>query len=86
MKDSAPEREGEASDPDFERWISGLGITDVNILPHFQSIRDSYSDGLRMVEEIAFSDSVGHEIIALNDGSYILMDDGRVPYTGKLIG
>lgn len=78
-----PEREGEAVDPLFERWISGLGITDVNILPHFQSLKDVYLDGLRMVEDIAFADSMGHEILAINDGSYVLVDDGHETVYGR---
>ena len=72
---SAPELPGEAIDPRFERWISGLGLTDVNIFPHFQWLREEILDGLRVVEDITFADSMGHEIIALNDGSYIVVDD-----------
>ncbi|MBO5313617.1 MAG: Type 1 glutamine amidotransferase-like domain-containing protein [Clostridia bacterium] len=73
---AGPELEGEAIDPMYERWITGLGLTDVNIFPHFQSLRDGYLDGLRIVEDITFDDSYIHEIIALNDGSYIMIDEG----------
>ena len=54
---AGPELEGEAIDPMYERWITGLGLTDVNIFPHFQSLRDGYLDGLRIVEDITFDDS-----------------------------
>ena len=37
---AGPEFEGEAIDPLYERWISGLGITDINIFPHFQKLKD----------------------------------------------
>lgn len=30
---AGPELEGEAIDPLFERWIPGLGLTDINIFP-----------------------------------------------------
>ena len=80
---AGPELEGEAIDPLFERWIPGLGLTDINIFPHFQSLRDDYLDGLRLIEDITFADSMGHEIIALNDGSYILLDDGRATLYGE---
>ena len=80
---AGPEFEGEAIDPLYERWISGLGITNINILPHFQSIKDDYLDGMRLIEDITYADSMGHEIIALNDGSYILLDDGKATLFGE---
>ena len=80
---AGPELEGEAVDPLYERWITGLGITDINIFPHFQSLRDDYLDGLRLIEDITFDDSVGHEIIALNDGSYIMIDNGKTTLYGE---
>jgi len=80
---AGPEFEGEAVDPLYERWITGLGITNINIFPHFQSLKDEYLDGFRIIEDITFEDSVGHEIIALNDGSYIMIDDGQTTLYGE---
>lgn len=80
---AGPELEGEAIDPLFERWITGLGLTDINIFPHFQSLKDDYLDGLRLIEDITFADSMVHEIIALNDGSYIMIDDGKATVYGE---
>ena len=80
---AGPELEGEAIDPLHERWISGLGLTDINIFPHFQSLKDDYLDGLRLIEDITYADSVGHEIIALNDGSYIMLEDGKTTLYGE---
>lgn len=80
---AGPELEGEAIDPLYERWISGLGLTDINIFPHFQSLKDDYLDGLRLIEDITYEDSVGHEIIALNDGSYIMLEDGKTTLYGE---
>lgn len=73
---AGPELEGEAIDPHFQRWITGLGLTKINIFPHFQSLKDGILDGLRLIEDITYADSMGHEILALNDGSYIIVDDG----------
>ena len=73
---AGPELPGEAIDPHYQRWISGLGITKTNILPHFEALRDEMLDGMRLIEDITYSDSMGHEIIALNDGSYIVIDNG----------
>jgi len=80
---AAPEIEGEAVDPFYERWLPGLGLTDINMYPHFQKLRDDYLDGMRLIEDITFEDSVGHEIIALNDGSYIMIDDGQTTLYGE---
>ena len=38
---------------------------------------------LRLIEDITFDDSVGHEIIALNDGSYIMIDEGQTTLYGE---
>ena len=80
---AGPELEGEAIDPLYERWITGLGLTDINIFPHFQSLKDDYLDGLRLIEDITYADSVGHEILALNDGSYIILEDGKTTLYGE---
>ena len=73
---AGPELPGEAIDPKFQRWISGLGITETNIFPHFEALRDEILDGLRLIEDITYADSMGHEIIALNNGSFIVLDNG----------
>lgn len=73
---AGPELDGEAIDPNYIKWISGLGITKKNIFPHFSDLRDEYLDGLRVIEDITVPDSIGHEIFALNNGSYILISDG----------
>lgn len=80
---AGPELEGEAIDPHYERWLTGLGITDIQIFPHMQSLRGAYLDGLRMIEDITYADSVGHEFIALNDGSYIVIADGKTTVYGE---
>lgn len=80
---AGPELEGEALDPLYERWIPGLGITNINIYPHFQKLRDEYLDGMRLIEDITFEDSVGHEIIALNDGSYLVIENEQTTLYGE---
>ncbi len=80
---AGPELEGEALDPLYERWLPGLGITDINIFPHMQSLKDARLDGMRVIEDITFADSVAHEIIALNDGSYIMIADGKTTLYGE---
>ena len=68
-----PEEEGE-SDPEFARFAPGLGLTDTNILPHYQQVKDYTLDGLRLFEDVTYADSVGRCFLALVDGSYIYND------------
>lgn len=73
-----PEEPGE-SDPEFRRFLPGLGLTDLHVCPHYQKVKDYTLDGLRLFEDITYTDSLGHEFIALRDGSYILCDeDGEI--------
>lgn len=79
----SPELEGEAIDPDFVRWTPGLGLTEINIFPHYQAIKDDTLDGLRLMEDVTYPDSFTHEILALNDGSYIVIEDGTETLYGE---
>ena len=72
---ASPELDGEALDPNYKRWIPGLGLTNVNIFPHFEVLREDWLDGMRVVEDIAFEDSKVHEIIAMNNGTFIIVDE-----------
>ena len=75
-----PEEDGEALDPHFKRWISGLGLTNINIIPHYQLVKDRYLDGLRLYEDITYPDSKNHRLIILEDGSYVLINQDSYVY------
>ena len=78
-----PELDGEAVDPEYQRFVPGLGLTKKMILPHYQMIRDDVLDGLRVLEDIAYPDSWGREFYALNDGSYVLSENGTETLYGE---
>ena len=78
-----PEESGEARDPYFVRWTQGLGLTDKNILPHYNMVRDNILDGMRLFEDVTYPDSVGHPLYVLPDGSYILEADGQSTLYGE---
>ncbi len=80
---AAPELDGEAIDPDYKRWVSGLGLTKINIFPHYQRLKDDYLDGFRVMEDIVYADSMGHEIIAMNDATYITIENGKHTLYGE---
>lgn len=67
-----PEWPGESVDPDYRRFLPGLGLGSVQILPHYQMVRDNWLDGRRLYEDITLNDSRGHTFYALVDGSYVM--------------
>ena len=77
-----PEETGESS-PDFPRFLPGLDLTDVNILPHYQKVKDNILDGFRLYEDLTFADSMGKLFFALPDGSYIYQDDSMQLLCGE---
>ena len=77
-----PEEEGE-SDPDFQRFTAGLGLTGVNVLPHYQNVKDGILDGLRLFEATTSADSWGHTFFAIPDGSYFCQDDEQLLLFGE---
>ena len=77
-----PEEPGE-SVPEFPRFGEGLGITDVNVLPHYQTAKDKYLDGRKLYEDITFADSWGECFHVFPDGTYLLIRDGRTTLYGE---
>ena len=78
-----PERDGEAISPDYQRFLSGLGLTQRMILPHYQMVKDSVLDGMRLFKDITYADSQGRTFYALVDGSYILSRAGQEELRGE---
>ena len=78
-----PEEPGEAADPDYRRFIPGLALTVVMILPHYQTVKDNRVDGLRLFEDISVPDSRGRVFYAIPDGSYVLQENGRAVLCGE---
>lgn len=70
-----PELEGEAIDPKFNKVYKGLGLTDINVFPHYDELKDDLVDGIHVINEIVIPDSFTYDIYAINNGSYILIDD-----------
>lgn len=77
-----PEEPGE-SVPEFQRFAEGLGITDINVLPHYQMVKDSYLDGRRLYEDVTFADSYGECFYVFVDGTYLLIEEGRTTLYGE---
>ena len=78
-----PELAGEAVDPAYRKFLTGLGLTDINICPHYQMLKDSILDGMRLFDDITYADSRGRRFLALPDGSYVLIRDGKAEVWGE---
>ncbi len=79
---SQPEEPGESA-PEFVRFLPGLGLTDINILPHYQQVKDNLLDGRRLFEDVTYADSWGECFFAFVDGTYLLIGDGVSTLYGK---
>ena len=77
-----PEDPGE-SRPDFQRFYPGLGLSEINILPHDQQVFVRMLDGKRLYEDVTYADSMGNSFLSLVDGSYILEKGGETTLYGE---
>ena len=77
-----PELEGETS-KNFNRYLEGLALTNINILPHYQMVKDYYLDGKKLFEEITYPDSFYTKLYCLVDGSYLLIDHNETFLYGE---
>lgn len=77
-----PEEPGE-SKPDYRKFLPGLELTDVNILPHYQKAKHYTVDGLHLYHEITLPDSMGNCFYALPDGSYFYQDEEELLLCGE---
>lgn len=78
-----PEMAGESIDPGYERFVPGLALTWINVLPHYQQVKDSYLDGRKLYEDITFADSWGECFYVFVDGTYLLIEDGQTTLYGE---
>lgn len=71
-----PELDGETTDPNYKRYLHGLGLTDISILPHFEQELSAVLDGKNVFKEITLPDSKVRPFIAYSDGAFI-HDNGK---------
>ncbi len=80
---ASPERDGESSDPNYQLYLQGLGLTDINILPHFQQLKRTRLDGKRLVRDIVAAHSFNGPIFCIPDGSFFMIKDGATLLCGE---
>ena len=77
-----PEEPGESA-PEFQRFLTGLGLTHYNILPHYQEVWDRELDGKKLYDDITAADSMGQEFLVFPDGTYIFRDQEEHAILGE---
>ena len=78
-----PEMAGESIDSNYKRFVPGLNLTNIQVLPHYQQVKNDLLDGKRLYEDITFEDSCGHNFLVLPDGSYVCVRSGVAMLHGE---
>lgn len=79
---SPPNREGESINPTYKRFLIGLGLTKVSILPNFLERSDRCIGGKNILNEIILPDSKNYPLFALSDGAYIMQKENKITVHG----
>ena len=77
-----PECEGEAADPNFVRFSSGLDLTNLQIIPHMEYVKGRTIDGMDYINDVVIPDSYGRRFYLITDGSYFKVKDGKTSFVG----
>ena len=78
-----PELDGEAIDPNYIRFLPGLNLTTLQILPHRDYLRNAVIDGKRYMEDIVLPDSYGRRFYMITDGSFFSIENGVTRFYGS---
>lgn len=79
-----PEVEGEAINKSFDRYRPGLGLTDINIIPHYDKNRYYTLDNLMFYEEVIYPDTFVTPLYLLTDGSFFFIDEKSCTAHGEI--
>ena len=79
-----PEADGE-SKPSFRRFYPGLGLTNINICPHYQEVleRNMTVDGHPIYPDLTAADSHDHTFHIFPDGTYLYQDEKEYAIYGE---
>lgn len=73
-----PEKLGEVKSPNYDRFLEGLGIVDISVLPHYKDVKDERLDNQRIMEDVTLPDSYGKKFYAIEDGAYIVATENII--------
>lgn len=75
-----PSDNDELNDP---KYMDGLGLIDINIVPHFDLVNGNPTDGTFDVMKIFKEDSYHTPLYCIMDGSHVSVDNGNVVFHGE---
>ena len=78
-----PELDEEVNDKNFARYYKGLGLTDINVLPHYSDLKEMTISGKRYIEDIVLPDSFKTDIVTLNNGGFIVIQNNNSTIYGE---
>lgn len=78
-----PELDGESLDHNFEIYLKGLNLTNINIMPHYNTLQYDVLDGKDVMKDIILPESYKTEMLALDDFSYVLIDGNEKTIYGS---
>ena len=73
-----PEKIGEVKSKTYQRFLEGLGLTDISIIPHYTDVKDERLDNKRIMEDVTLPDSYKKKFYALEDGAFIVQDENKI--------
>lgn len=71
----APEEDDDVLIPINQKFKTGLALTDIQIVPHYQYLTDIMINDKGLIDHYICNDSMGHEFVALCDGSYFRIEN-----------
>ncbi|WP_158589473.1 EAL domain-containing protein [Butyrivibrio sp. CB08] len=77
-----PELNGEAVDPNYVRFLEGLDLTNIEIIPHADYLKQTSLDGRDYIKDIVIPDSYGSRFYLITDGSYFKVKNGKTVFRG----
>ena len=79
-----PESEDEFNNPNFDKFISGLGLTNIIMMPHMNRAKTDELCGTTTYE-MCLEDSFKCPHYGISDGGYIVIKDGVATAFGKTV-
>lgn len=80
---SSPEYDNEVDDPGYIRFFTGLGLTSVQIMPHYLLWKDAELAGRPFFRDIAAPDSINRRFYVFPDGTYLFSRFGYEEIRGE---
>ncbi len=77
-----PELSGEAT-LDFKGYYEGLGLTEINIMPHITDMLSEKVDNVSIMHQYILPDSVETSVLAIPDGSYVMLEKNSARLFGE---